>query len=107
MRHTLLATDRSIVENFAYCELNQGRKLRRSQQRTMSKVKRADGASPRFSRATRLRLDPEVVGAIKEANWMDMELHKLASELAKGFIAREAAKGPLPVCSTAGCSVFF
>jgi hypothetical protein len=65
----------------------------------MGRVKRVDGVSPKFSRASRLRLDPAVVEAIKQANQMDMELHRLASELANGFIAREGAKGPLAVSS--------
>ena len=90
--------DRTIAENFSACEANSQKKARRKHYATIAKVKRADGASPRFGPAARQLLAPETVKIIEEANWMDVELHKLATQLNQAAIDREAArKGGLPV----------
>ena len=95
----LCAADRSIADNFARCEANQQKKAREKRDRSLSQVKRADGARAVFSRRAREALPAEVKDTILKANWMDVALHELASELADKHIKEAASKGPLPVCS--------
>lgn len=68
----------------------------------MSKLKRLDGAVAQFSKRARERIPPAVINRIKEINWLDVELHEVATEMATEMIKRERAKG-MQVMSHSQC----
>jgi hypothetical protein len=65
----------------------------------MARLKRIDGASAQFSRRAREHIPSVVIDRIREINWMDVELHEVATELATAMHRRERAKG-MKVCWT-------
>jgi hypothetical protein len=60
-------------------------------------MKRLDGAVATFSNHARERIPKPVIDRIKEMNWMDIELHEVATEIATEMNRRERAKG-MKVC---------
>lgn len=59
----------------------------------MLKIKRLDGASASFSRKARERIPTPVIQRIRDLNWMDNQLHEVASDLASNMIQDETARG--------------
>lgn len=86
-----------MAQNFAFCEANAQQRAARKRQSSLLNAKRVDGATPLFSRKTRAALQEDLQRAILEANWMDVELHRLAQELNAKHIEEAEQAGPLPV----------
>lgn len=73
----------------------------------MAKLKREDGAAPQFSRTARRSIPGEVLQRVRALNWMDLELHELATNISTETIAAEREKGMKvrhPACNNAAWS---
>ena len=85
--------DRTIAENFANCESNAQSRGHSKRRGVMAKLKREDGGSPQFSRNARRAIPGDVLHHIRAINWMDMELHELATAISTRTIAGERQQG--------------
>ena len=92
------SADRTLAEQFANCENNAQQRASSKRKGSMGKVRRLDGATALFSKKARERIPAPVIDRIKEINWLDIELHEVASEMANEMIRRETAKG-MQVCT--------
>lgn len=88
-----------MADNFAHCESTSYRKGAAKRKQLFARVKRADGEVPNFSIAARKALPKDTLRYLRDANWMDFELHALAVKLNAAAIQRESDRGALPVRS--------
>lgn len=94
--------DRTVAENFAQCESNAQSRSHSKRRGVMAKLKREDGGAPQFSRQARRSIPGPVLQHVKMINWMDFELHELATSISSGTIANEREKG-MKVCHCPSC----
>lgn len=85
--------NRTVAENFANCESRAQTQSQSKRRGVLAKLKREDGLSPQFSRAARRNIPAEVLQRVRELNWMDLELHDLATDISSSTIAVEREKG--------------
>eukprot|EP00892_Ulva_mutabilis_P010571 jgi/Ulvmu1/7887/UM004_0118.1 len=86
-------TNRTIAENFANCESNAQSRAHSKRRGVMAKLKREDGGAPQFSRNARRAIPGDVLKRIRAINWMDMELHELATAISSETITNERGNG--------------
>lgn len=92
-----VCADKTIIEQFATCEQNAQQRSANKRKGSMNRIKRLDGVSPQFSKKSRERIPAAVIARIKELNWMDVELHEVATEMATAMIKKARANG-MTVC---------
>lgn len=88
-----VGADRTIADNFASCESNAQSRSYSKRRGVMAKLKREDGGSPQFSRAARRSIPGPVLQRIRSINWMDLELHELATEMSVASIQAAREQG--------------
>lgn len=99
--------NKTVAANFAQCESTAQRRAHQKRASIMGRLTMPDGQAAGFSRAAREKLPADTLDAIIAANWMDMELHALATSritatvqrledagLLEARPARRAAEGP-------------
>lgn len=89
--------NKTIIEQFATCEQNAQQRSASKRKGSMNRIKRLDGVSPQFSKKSRERIPAAVIARIKELNWMDVELHEVATEMATSMIKKARANGMTPL----------
>lgn len=85
--------NRTVAENFANCESRAQTQSQSKRRGVLAKLKREDGLAPQFSRAARRSIPAEVLQRVRELNWMDLELHDLATNISTDTIAVQREKG--------------
>jgi len=82
-----------VWANFAQCEAKGHAKGKAKRERIFAKLQTALGQTIEFSRAARAAIDPDLIAELEALNWMDAELHRLATALHAETLERQRREG--------------